>query len=96
MAAANGFRSVAELLLAHGADVNARTSDVRALVLSGDRLTGTALDVAVRRGDQALVELLLANKADVTAADEGGATPLHLAVSRGIPRDRRDALVPWR
>jgi len=63
-----------KLLLAHGADVNARCRDDRR----------TALHVAAAKGDTAIMKLLLAHKADVNALDEAGNTPLHWAVERGL------------
>ena len=81
MAAANGFRSVAELLLAHGADPNASTTDVRSS--SQVRYIGTPLHVAAVRGDVALMELLLANKSNISAATGYGRTPLDVAAGAG-------------
>ena len=45
--------------------------------------TGTPLHQAVRRGDVAAVERLLAQGADVNATDKYKATPLHLAAENG-------------
>ncbi len=44
---------------------------------------GTALHQAVRRGDVAEVERLLAQGADVNAKGEYGSTPLHVAAEKG-------------
>ena len=63
---------VAELLLAHGPEVNARDDD-----------SLTPLHGAAQEGYKDMVELLLANKADVNARDGDGRTPLHLAVQNG-------------
>jgi ankyrin repeat protein len=61
-----------EMLLAAGADVNARTD-------SG----GTALHWAAG-GNSRLIEMLLARKADVNAANDKGVTPLHNGVASGL------------
>jgi ankyrin repeat protein len=64
---------VAEVLLAHGADVNAR--DIK----FGD----TPLFWAVFAGQKDMAELLLAHGADVNARDNSGNTPLYEALKRG-------------
>ena len=62
--------SVAELLLAHGADVNARNQ------------TGEApLHYASKTDNTAIMELLIAHKAEVDAKARDGATPLLAAVA---------------
>ena len=68
LAANKGNKEIAELLLAKGADVNAK-----------DKFGWTPLHEAAVGGHVALVELLLANKADVNAKDEKGWTPLKYA-----------------
>jgi ankyrin repeat protein len=70
LAAANGYKEMAELLLASGADVNAK-----------DNSESTPLHQAVAAREQHpdLVEMLIACKADVNAADTNGLTPLHYA-----------------
>ncbi len=70
LAAANGYKDMAEFLLANKADVNAK-----------DNSQSTALHQAVAaRGEHAdLLELLITHKADVNAADTNGLTPLHYA-----------------
>ncbi len=65
----NGFKDIAELLIANGADVNARNS-----------YGTTPLFVAARKGDTAIAGLLVSNGADVNAKDSGGATALIDAV----------------
>ena len=60
-AAVGGHKDVVELLLAHGAEVNARYSDGY-----------TPLHYAAANGHKDVVELLLANEADVNAKDEHG------------------------
>lgn len=70
LAAANGYKEMAELLLANKADVNAR-----------DNSQSTPLHQAVAAGGEHtdLLGLLITYKADVNAADTNGLTPLHYA-----------------
>jgi serine/threonine-protein phosphatase 6 regulatory ankyrin repeat subunit B len=65
-------KAVAELLLAHHADVNAKDWEGR-----------TPLHHAAATGQKGMVELLLANKADRKALDRESLTPLHEAVWSG-------------
>lgn len=89
-ASLTGRRTVAELLLANKADVNATDDNGRTplmlAVIRGDipraRLTSDARqrDLGEQR---AMAEFLLANKADVNAMDKDGKTPLKLAKVMG-------------
>jgi ankyrin repeat protein len=67
-------KEVAEFLLNHGADVNART-----------KARATALHFAAQTGNQAMVELLLAHKANINAVDSNGLTPLGRAKQHHHP-----------
>jgi ankyrin repeat protein len=71
IAAAKGYKDVAELLLANKADVNAK-----------DSTDETPLHDAATDGHKEVVKLLLANRADVNAKDNDGLTPLHEAASQ--------------
>ena len=66
-AAIEGHKEIAELLIAEGADVNAKGDD------------GTPLQFAAIVGSGEIVELLIANGADVNAKDNDGKTPLDWA-----------------
>jgi ankyrin repeat protein len=68
IAALKGYRDVAELLLANGANVNIK-----------DNSGMTPLHIAAGFGNKDVVQLLLANKADLNASDNLGRTPLHMA-----------------
>jgi ankyrin repeat protein len=70
VAAAKGHRDVAELLLAHNAEVDAKANNGR-----------TPLHMAASNGHQDVVELLLGHKAEVNAKDSDGMTPLHYAAA---------------
>ena len=75
-AAANGYKDIVELLLAHKAEVNAR-----------DQLGQTPLHVsALRLGNECVVELLLASHADINARDTDRWTPLHTAAYGGVAK----------
>ncbi len=71
-AALHGHKEVAEVLMANGADVNARDS-------SGQ----TPLHFAVAGGRKEIAGLLVSKGADVNARNNSGETPLHLAVHNG-------------
>lgn len=66
------LEAVAKLLLAGGADVNAKTGNGQ-----------TPLHAAANAGTAAMVELLLANGAAVNLQDNTGRAPLHVAADRG-------------
>jgi len=67
-----GRTDVAELLLAHGADANARSTS-----------RSIALHWAASEGHRDVVRLLLDAGADVRAGNENGWTPLHAAARAG-------------
>jgi ankyrin repeat protein len=72
-AATQGYLKAVEILLANGADIQAKS-----------KLMGTALHMAVGAGRLAVVELLLARGADPNAVDDREGTPLMLAVRKGF------------
>jgi ankyrin repeat protein len=67
-----GHKEAVKLLLAKGANVNAR-----------ERNGFMLLQVAATKGYKDVVELLLANKAEVNAKNNAGMTPLHWAAEKG-------------
>jgi ankyrin repeat protein len=73
-AAQLGRRDVADLLLQHGADVNARAHN---------GLANTPILCAVIAQHTEIVALLLAHGADVNAPNSAGSTPLHKAAIGG-------------
>ena len=72
VAAAEGYKDMAELLLANKAEVNAKTG-----------FGNTPLHFAAERGYNDVVELLLSNKAEVDAKDGIEWTPFLYAAARG-------------
>ena len=67
-----GQKEIAELLIAEGANVNAK-----------DKLGDTSLQVAAYQGHKEIAELLIAKGADVNAKGNNGETPLDLAILVG-------------
>lgn len=74
-AAFHGYVEIAKLLLAEGADVNAKT-------LRGS----TALSVAAADGREDVARLLIDNGANINDADSNGSTALYWAQTRGHER----------
>ena len=67
LTARSNRKEIAELLIAEGADVNAKNDSRQ-----------TPLHVAAARGRKEIIELLIANGANVNAIDFIGSTPLDL------------------
>jgi ankyrin repeat protein len=72
LAAAQGHKSMVELLLAKGANPNVK-----------DQTMTTALHEAAAKGFVTVIEVLLANKAELEGRNNFGETPLHRAVNAG-------------
>ena len=77
-----GHGEIASLLIARGADVNARSRSARFAT------SNTPLHAAAANGQTAVAEILLDHGADVNARDGSGFTPLGLAANT-----RNDLLV---
>jgi len=75
VAASMGHKDVAELLLAHGAGVNAKGV--------GNSDGDTPLLLAAWKGNREMVQFLLSNRAEVNAKDRKGRTPLSMAAEAG-------------
>jgi len=73
-AAALGYRDVADLLIAKGADVNSR-----------DHYQWAPLHMAAFRGHAEIAELLISKGAQIEAKGIDGSTPLALALQQGHP-----------
>ena len=73
IASGAGHREIVELLIAEGADVEAKDSFIGR----------TALGHASMDGHKEIAELLITNGASVTALDNIGSTPLHSAAEGG-------------
>ena len=69
IAAGNGHKEIVVLLIANGAEVNAK--------IYGGK---TPLDLAIFRNHPELAELLIAKGADLNAKDNNGRTPLDFAI----------------
>ena len=80
-AAGYGRKVIAELLIAKGADVNAKD----------DNPGGTPLHSAANGGQKEIAELLIAKGADVNADEGTGLTPLHQAAKSGDNVDKEIA-----
>src|SRR5438045_2822304 len=72
LAAFFGHAKIVELLLAHGADVTARSKNPNA---------NTPLHAALAANQKMAAGLLIGHGADLDAADAGGWRPLHLAAA---------------
>ncbi len=75
-----GRKEIAELLIAKGADVNAKAKYGDTPLHGAIYANGTYLE---ETGRKEMIELLIAKGADVNAKDEGGKTPLHFATGYG-------------
>jgi cytohesin len=71
-----GKKEVAELLLAHGAEVNVTANEF-------GHYGSTPLLIAAKNDDKEMVELLITNQADVNAKNNDGSTPLLIAAKYG-------------
>lgn len=69
-----GHKEIAEMLLAHGADANARSSN---------NMRNTPLHAAAANRQLEVATVLLAHGAEVNASQSGGWTPLHAAAQNG-------------
>ena len=82
-AADEGHKEIVELLIAKGADVNAKN----------DKFVGTFLHWAAAGGQNEIVKLLIAKGADVNATDGDGDTALHLAGSTTASTEIAELLI---
>jgi len=78
-AAEKSFKTVAEALLANGAEVNAKVS-------GSVKTDGTPLHLAAQSDSAGIVDLLLAKGAEVNSKARGGGTPLSWAAGSGHVR----------
>ena len=72
-AAWNGYKEIVELLIAKGADVNAK-----------DNYKWTPLHMAANGGHKEIAELFIAKGADVNAKDDVGDTPVDWADNKEL------------
>ena len=95
-AASNGYKEIAELLIANGGDVNAELANgltpldnaaqyghkkiVELLIANGANVIDETLHAAAYGGHKQIAELLIAKGVNVNAKEEHGATPLDLAI----------------
>jgi len=87
LAALHNQPAVAALLLANGADVNARSID-QTRVPRTDNGGETPLTLAlISYQHKEMLELLLTHGADVNVMLSNGDTPLHRAINRDLPDD---------
>jgi ankyrin repeat protein/beta-lactamase regulating signal transducer with metallopeptidase domain len=91
VAAAHGHKEVAKLMLTNRAEVNAKDNDSRTPLLSALHFERPTLSYGyseivekTHKYMQDMVEILLANKADVNAKDNKGVTALHAAAAEGL------------
>lgn len=87
VAVLNGHLEIVKLLIADGANVNAKYNDniVPCMFCRG----GTPLHVAAFYGRKDIAELLIASGADVNAKNYNGMTPLHAAADNGYNETSR-------
>ena len=87
-----GYKSMADLLLQYGADLNARNEKVvsaETLVPFGENFTGPSLSslapvhCAIFRENLAMLQWLCSHKADLNIKEGRGNTPLYLAANKG-------------
>ena len=79
MAADAGHNRMVELLLANGAEVNAKTFEKSRWGYSKKEFGWTALHMAANAGNKEIAELLFAKGAEVNVKTNVGHTPLHMA-----------------
>lgn len=80
MAASKGHKDVTALLIAKGADVNAK-----------DNSGWTPLQHAVRNGHKDEAEFLIATGADMNAKDDNGCTPLNYLAAHIFHKEKEIA-----
>jgi ankyrin repeat protein len=91
LAVENSVVPVAAALLAHGADPNIICRQ-RQNWAADRNSTGSPLHFAVARGDEAMVALLLTNRADLTLRSPLGESALDIAAILGKPRIMRQLI----